>query len=127
MLLTESATSVRTAPDKEEITSQVIRLMWQTLMDGMGCNVMLLVGDLYSKGLIELNEVNYILSRNNSEDRTAELLLTVERKGWHCLVGLVEGLRKPELKPLHPLAKQIELMMEECRELHFLLRTTQIC
>ena len=113
--LTENITSLFML--REGSANQVIRIMWKQLMDNLGHNVILLAGQLYSTGNITLNEENIIMAKNDPRDRTAELLLTVERKGWACLVEFVKGLMMDELKPIHHLAKNMMRTMGTCRKL----------
>ena len=103
-------------------TSNVIRDMWKQLMHNLTNNVTLLAGLLHSKGQITLSEDNHIISRTGSLDKTAELILTVERKGWLCLVQFVKGLKM--LSPLHDLKRRIELTMEKYSNLYFQFKIT---
>ena len=99
--------------------SQVIRLMWKQLLDNMTDNVAMLAGHLYSKGKITLNEEHVIMAqtKTNPRDSAAELLMTVERKGWPCLVEFLNGLQMPELKPLHHLTSKMVITMQQCGQL----------
>ena len=98
---------------------QVIRLMWKQLLDNMTDNVAMLAGHLYSKGKITLNEEHVVLAKTktNPRDSAAELLMTVERKGWPCLVEFLNGLQMPELKPLHHLTSKMVITMQQCGQL----------
>ena len=104
---------------KEGSASEVIRLMWKNLLDNVGHNVILLAGHLHSKGNITLTEENIVMAKINSRDRTAELLLTVERKGWACLLEFVRGLNSPEMKPLRDLHRKMVITMQQCGKLYF--------
>ena len=104
---------------REDATKRVIRLMWRPLMDNLGNNEIVLAGHLSQKKRITPSEETHIVtSKRNSRDKAVELLQTVQRKGWPCLVELVEGLKT--LKPLHDLTRRMVIAMEQYGEVHLL-------
>ena len=105
---TEHAVSLR-----KKATAQIIRMMWKKLMDNLEHNIIILAGHLCQEGKITPNEEkNIIKLKNNSRDKTAELLQTVERKGWPCLVELVNAMKT--LEPLRDLTREMVIAMEQC-------------
>ena len=105
---------------REDATKRVIRLMWIPLMDTVGHNVTVLAGHLCQERRITPREETYIVtSKRNPRDKAVELLQTVERKGWQCLVELVNGMKL--LVPLHDLTRRMLTAMEQCGKFHLLL------
>ena len=101
---------------RKEATGEIIKMMWKKLMDHLEHNIIILAGHLCQEGKITPNAEKYIsTSKNNSRDKAAELLQTVERKGWPCLVELVNGMKT--LEPLLDLTRQLVIAMEQCGEM----------
>ena len=92
------------------------------IIDSVGHNVTVRAGHLSQERQITLNEEKYIVtSKRNSPDKAVELLQTVERKWWPCLVELVYGMKT--LGPLRDLAREMEIAIQQCGKLCLLLDT----
>ena len=129
LFLEESSTSDSTEHDvslRKEATAEIIRMMWKKLMGHLEHNLLILAGHLCQEGKITPNEEkNIITSKNNSRDKTAELLQTVERKGWPCLVELVNGMKT--LEPLRDVTRQMVVAMEQCGKMFLQYNCTSKC
>ena len=104
---------------RQGATKRVIRSMWIPLIDNLGHNVTVLAGHLsQERQITSTEETHIVMPKDNPRDKAVELLQTVERKGWPCLVELVTGMKT--LGPLRDLTEQMVIAMEQCGELYLL-------